>query len=108
MDLLAVHGTLKSLLQHHSSKASVLRASAFFTSMFTSAFTLCTLLCVLAVKHLIAVRLPLCSFSVWELYFPFWFKFFLVCRFHLNPLYFLLYSDRFLMDKLKVQFRERD
>ena len=30
-DLLAVQGTLKSLLQHHSSKASVLRRSAFFT-----------------------------------------------------------------------------
>ena len=29
-DLLAVHGTLKSLLQHHNSKASVLRCSAFF------------------------------------------------------------------------------
>ena len=29
-DLLAVHGTLKSLLQHHSSKASILRCSAFF------------------------------------------------------------------------------
>uniref|UniRef100_A0AC11E228 Uncharacterized protein n=1 Tax=Ovis aries TaxID=9940 RepID=A0AC11E228_SHEEP len=29
--LLAVQGTLKSLLQHHSSKASVLRCSAFFT-----------------------------------------------------------------------------
>ena len=31
LDLLAVQGTLKSLLQHHSSKASVLRRSAFFT-----------------------------------------------------------------------------
>ena len=31
LDLLAVQGTLKSLLQHHSSKASVLRCSAFFT-----------------------------------------------------------------------------
>ena len=31
LDLLAVHGTLKSLLQHHSSKASVLQCSAFFT-----------------------------------------------------------------------------
>ena len=31
VDLLAVQGTLKSLLQHHSSKASVLRHSAFFT-----------------------------------------------------------------------------
>ena len=31
LDLLAVQGTLKSILQHHSSKASVLRPSAFFT-----------------------------------------------------------------------------
>ena len=30
LDLLAVQGTLKSLLQHHSSKASILRYSAFF------------------------------------------------------------------------------
>ena len=32
LDLLAVQGTLKSLSQHHSSKASILRRSAFFTS----------------------------------------------------------------------------
>ena len=31
LDLLAVQGTLKSLLQHHSSKASILQLSAFFT-----------------------------------------------------------------------------
>ena len=31
LDLLAVQGTLKSLFQHHSSKASILRYSAFFT-----------------------------------------------------------------------------
>ena len=31
LDLLAVQGTLKSLLQHHSSRASILRRSAFFT-----------------------------------------------------------------------------
>ena len=31
LDLIAVQGTLKSLLQHHSSKASILRCSAFFT-----------------------------------------------------------------------------
>ena len=31
LDLLAVQGTLKSLLQHHSSKATILRHSAFFT-----------------------------------------------------------------------------
>ena len=30
LDLLAVQETLKSLLQHHSSKASILRCSAFF------------------------------------------------------------------------------
>ena len=30
LDLLAVKGTLKSLLQHHSSKASILQRSAFF------------------------------------------------------------------------------
>ena len=31
LDLLGVQGTLKNLLQHHSSKASILRCSAFFT-----------------------------------------------------------------------------
>ena len=31
LDLLAVQGTLKSLLQHHNSKASILQRSAFFT-----------------------------------------------------------------------------
>ena len=31
LDLLAVQGTLKSLLQHHSSKGSILKCSAFFT-----------------------------------------------------------------------------
>ena len=31
LDLLAVQGTLKSLLQHHSSKASILQRSDFFT-----------------------------------------------------------------------------
>ena len=31
LDLLAVQGTLKSLLQHHSSKASILQCSVFFT-----------------------------------------------------------------------------
>ena len=35
-DLLAVQGTLKSLLQHHSSKASILRHSAFFRVQLTT------------------------------------------------------------------------
>ena len=51
LDLLAVQGTLKSLLQHHSSKASILWCSAFFivqlshpymTTGKTMAFTRCT------------------------------------------------------------------
>ena len=36
LDLLAVQGTLKSLLQHHSSKVSILQHSAFFTVQLTS------------------------------------------------------------------------
>ena len=36
LDPLAVQGTYKSLLQHHNSKASVLRCSAFFTVQLTS------------------------------------------------------------------------
>ena len=35
LDLLAVQGTLKSLLQHRSSKASILQRSAFFTVQFS-------------------------------------------------------------------------
>ena len=36
VDLLAIQGTFKSLLQHHSSKASILRCSAFFIVQLTS------------------------------------------------------------------------
>ena len=39
MDLLAVQGTLKSLLQHHSSKASILRCSAFFMVQLSHPYT---------------------------------------------------------------------
>ena len=35
LDLLAVQGTLKSLLQHHSSKTSILRCSVFFTAQLS-------------------------------------------------------------------------
>ena len=38
LDLLAVQGTLKSLLQHHSSKASILLCSAFFTVQLSHSF----------------------------------------------------------------------
>ena len=40
LDLLAVQGTLKSLLQHHSSKASILRRSAFFTVQLSHPYML--------------------------------------------------------------------
>ena len=39
LDLPAVQGTLKSLLQHHSSKASILRHSAFFTVQLSHPYT---------------------------------------------------------------------
>ena len=38
LDLLAVQGTLKSLLQHHSLKASILRCSAFFTVQLSHSY----------------------------------------------------------------------
>ena len=39
LDLLAVQGTLKSLLQHHSSKASILRLSDFFMVQLSHPYT---------------------------------------------------------------------
>ena len=39
LDLLAVQGTLKSLLKHHSSKASILQHSAFFTVQLSHPYT---------------------------------------------------------------------
>ena len=39
LDLLAIQGILKSLLQHHSSKASILRRSAFFTVQVSYPYT---------------------------------------------------------------------
>ena len=38
LDFLAVQGTLKSLLQHHTSKASILQHSAFFTVQFSQPY----------------------------------------------------------------------
>ena len=38
LDLLAVQGTLKSLLQHHSSKASILQCSAFFIAQISDPY----------------------------------------------------------------------
>ena len=41
-DLLAVQGTLKSLLQHHNSKASILQCSAFFTVQLSHPYMMTT------------------------------------------------------------------
>ena len=46
LDLLTVQGTLKSLLQHHSSKASILRRSAFFTVQLSHPYMTAFLDCV--------------------------------------------------------------
>ena len=51
-DLLAVQGTLKSLLQHHSSKASILPCSAFFMVQLSHPYMLLLLL-----SHISRVRL---------------------------------------------------
>ena len=60
LDLLVVQGTLKSLLQHHSSKASILWHSAFFMvqlshpcnhSAFSKSLCVCCVLLVMYYKH---------------------------------------------------------
>ena len=51
LDLLAVQGTLKSLLQHHNSKASVLQCSAFFTVQLSH-------LCMTTGKTIVLTRWP--------------------------------------------------
>jgi len=55
-DLLAVQGTLKSLLQHHSSKASILQRSAFFIVQLSHPYMttgcLCYLICCLGWSYL--------------------------------------------------------
>ena len=43
LDLLAIQGTLKSLLQHHSSKASILQYSAFFIVQLSHPYMSCSL-----------------------------------------------------------------
>ena len=51
LDLLAVQGTLKSLLQHHSSKASILRRSAFFTIQLSHPYRVAITLQFVEKKH---------------------------------------------------------
>jgi len=90
LDLLAVQGTLRNLLQHHSSKASILRRSAFFTVQLSHRdylghedlfFTV--LLCILAISSYYLLLLlgpyhfcPLSSSSLHEMFLWYlWFKY---------------------------------
>ena len=59
LDLLAVQGTLKSLLQHHSSKASVLWCSAFIVGVvYCDGKAVCVCVCVcVCVKCILDVQL---------------------------------------------------
>ena len=54
LDLLAVQRTLKSLLRHHSSKASVLRHSAFFIAQLSHAYMTTGKTIVLTIQSLLA------------------------------------------------------
>ena len=61
LDLLAVQGTLKSILQHHSSKASILLHSAFFTIQISHPYM--TTGKTIALTRLILVRKVMSLFS---------------------------------------------
>jgi len=52
LDLLAVQGTVKSLLQHHSSKASILRRSVFFTVQLSHPYMTTGKTIALTTRHL--------------------------------------------------------
>ena len=76
LDLLAVQGTLKSLLQHHSSKASILQHSAFFMVqlshpyMITIALTIWTFVgkvMFLLLKHCLGLSSPHSSTLAWKI-----------------------------------------
>ena len=59
LDLLAVQGTLKSLLQHHSSKASIFRCSAFFIVQLSHPYTTTGKTIALARRTFVSQVMPL-------------------------------------------------
>ena len=61
LDLLAVQGTLKSLLQHHSTKASILQHSAFFTVQLSHPYV--------TTGKTIALTRRSCSYFSWQSWF---------------------------------------
>ena len=71
LDLLAVQGTLKSLFQHHSSKASVLRHSTFFMVQLshpymTTGNTIALAIWTFVGKVIVDLFFPLCVFGIME------------------------------------------
>ena len=66
LDLLAVQGTLKSLLQHHSSKASIFWCSAFFTIQLSHPYTTTGKTIALARWTFVASRPALIVFKVFR------------------------------------------
>ena len=69
LDLLAVQGTLKSLLQNHSSKASVLRCSAFFTVQLSHPYMTIGKTIALTKRTLVSKVMSLFTFYQQEVFF---------------------------------------
>ena len=61
LDLLAVQGTLKSLLQHHSPKASILQHSAFFTVQLSHPYMTTGQTIALTRRTFVAFPSPMCE-----------------------------------------------
>ena len=78
MDLLAVQGTLKSLLQHHSSKSSVLQCSAFFMVQLSH-------LCMTTGKTIALTRWTFVG-KVMSLLFIFFFFFYFIFKLYITVL----------------------
>ena len=57
LDLLAVQGTLKSLLQHHSSKASILQHSAFFIVQLSHLYIAAGKTIILTIQNFVGINI---------------------------------------------------
>ena len=63
LDLLAVQGALKSLLQHHSSKASILRCLAFFTVQLSHSYMTTGKTIALTRRTFVGICFQICTFK---------------------------------------------
>ena len=92
-DLLAVQGTLKSLLQHHSSKASILQRSAFFTVQLSHPHMTTGKTIALTSRTLVGKVMSLFLNMLSRLVISFWSRYFMANRWGNNGksdrLYFL-------------------